>query len=58
MSRDSVAIDRIGGEIIDARRIETNIKPLGNSHRHIITAAALGLVIADRNMIEVKNVVV
>lgn len=58
MSRDSVAIDRIGGEIIDARRIETNIKPLGNSHRHIITAAGLGLGIADRNMIEVKNVVV
>ncbi|MFH1514028.1 MAG: DUF362 domain-containing protein [bacterium] len=58
MSFDPVAVDRIGSEIIDARRKETGIQPLGNSHRHITTAAKLGLGIDNLKQIDLRKVVV
>jgi uncharacterized protein (DUF362 family) len=55
---DPVAIDRIGSDIIDERRLETGLKSLGNAHRHIVTAATLGLGTDDRNQIDWQKVVV
>jgi len=56
MGFDPVAIDRIGSDIIGARRLEVGVKSLGNSHRHIITAAKLGLGNDDRSSILLKEI--
>lgn len=55
---DPVAIERIGADILDERRLETGLKSLGNQLKHIITAAGLGLGTDDRSQIEWKKVVV
>ena len=58
MGYDPVAIDRVGGDIIDERRREVNVRPLGDSHRHIITAANLGLGNESRDKIDIQKIVV
>lgn len=58
MGFDPVAIDRIGGDIIDQRRAETGVNPLGNSHSHIVTASKLGLGVEDRKMIDIQKIVI
>jgi uncharacterized protein (DUF362 family) len=55
---DPVAIDRIGSDIMDERRLEMGLKSLGNTNRHIITAANLGIGTDDRNQIDWQKVVV
>jgi len=56
MGFDPVAIDRTGSDIIESRRLEMGLKSLGNSHRHIITAAKLGLGNDDRRLISLKKI--
>jgi uncharacterized protein (DUF362 family) len=53
---DPVAIDRIGSDMIEARRLEIGVNSLGNSHRHIITAARLGVGTDDRTAINVRDI--
>jgi len=61
VSRDPVALDRVGMDIIDRKRRETGLKPL-SSHsewcKHIFTAADRGhnLGVADMKRIEIVRV--
>lgn len=59
LSLDAVALDRVTADFIDALRIEEGFRPVmetGRPCRHIFSAAAAGLGIADRRQIEVVEV--
>lgn len=57
-SRDSVAIDYVGMQILDKRRAELGLKSLEKSGaaRHVLTAARLGLGTADLSRIDLVDV--
>lgn len=52
VSTDPVAADYVGLQILERRRQEIGLGPIGNRARHIATAAAKGLGVADPNRIE------
>jgi uncharacterized protein (DUF362 family) len=56
MGFDTVAVDRIGCDVIEDRRKEVGLDTLGQSARHIVTASKLGLGVEDRNAIKVKEI--
>ena len=51
-SADPVAIDSLSVEILDTKRREANVPPIGSRANHITTAAQLGLGQNDRTKIE------
>lgn len=56
ISTDPVALDYIGWWIIETRRKETGLRPLGVSAKHIATAAQRGLGTIDPNKIDLVQV--
>jgi uncharacterized protein (DUF362 family) len=57
-STDPVAIDRIGLEIIDAKRKEENLEPMASLARYISTAWRLGLGTNDLEEIQREKITV
>ena len=54
-SRDAVAIDVIGLAVIEAKRRDSRLEPIGDRARHLVTAARLGLGQTNATLIEVTR---
>jgi len=54
--KDTVAVDHLGLEIIEAKRIENGLTPLGDRARHVATAAKLGLGTNDPERIDLREI--
>ena len=54
-SRDAVATDVIGLEVIEAKRRESRLEPIGERARHLVTAARLGLGQTNATLVEVTR---
>jgi hypothetical protein len=55
-SRDPVAVDAVCLELLEAKRKEAKVSPLGERAAHVATAAKLGLGHSDRKQIELIEV--
>jgi uncharacterized protein (DUF362 family) len=55
-SRDPVALDVVGLELIEAARRVEQLPPIGERASHVATAAQLGLGVGDRARVEVRPV--
>ncbi len=53
---DTVAVDYVGLEIIEAKRKENGVAPLGDRARHVATAARIGLGTNDPAKIDLREV--
>ena len=55
-STDTVAIDQLGLEIIEEKRKQNELSPLGDLARHVATAARLGLGTNDPARMDIKEI--
>jgi len=55
-STDTVAIDQLGLEIIEEKRKQNELSPLGDRARHVATAARLGLGTNDPARMDIKEI--